>query len=223
MRLNKYIALHTTHSRRGADVLISEKRVSVNSHPAEPGLQVTETDVVSIDNIDVTPRAGTQLTTIMLNKPSGYVCSREGQGSKTVYELLPVEFERLNSVGRLDKDSSGLLLLTNDGELANQLTHPRYEKIKVYEVKLEKPLQPLHQQMISGHGIVLDDEPSKFQIEKLDESGTNLRITMHEGRNRQIRRTFYALGYEVTALRRIVFGDYKLNDLPEGEIKIITG
>lgn len=222
MRLNKYIALHTGHSRRGADALISKKRVLVNGRAAKTGQEVTEKDSVTIDKNTISPAAIPDLITVMLNKPRGYVCSREGQGSRTVYELLPARFQNLNSVGRLDKDSSGLLLLTNDGELANLLTHPRYEKVKVYDIKLSKALQPLHRQMINEHGIVLEDGPSKLQIEKLDELGKSLRITMREGRNRQIRRTFRALGYEVNTLHRVLFGDYKLEDLRPGEIKIIS-
>lgn len=220
MRLNKFIALHTQHSRRGADSLISEKRVEINGRLAEPGQEVNENDTVSIDKINVNRRSG-QAVTVKLNKPRGYVCSREGQGSKTVYELLPVELQHLNSVGRLDKDSSGLLLLTNDGELANRLTHPRYEKIKVYEVKLDKPLLPGHRQTLNSNGVELEDGLSQLQIENLGDTGADLRVTMREGRNRQIRRTFHALNYEVTELHRVSFGKYELNGLKPGKIKIM--
>ena len=158
----------------------------------------------------------------MFNKPVGYICSRDGQGNQTIYDILPEEWQRLNSIGRLDKDSSGLLLLTNDGELANQLTHPRYQKTKVYEVRLNKPLAPLHQQMISDHGISLSDGISKLLIEKLDDEGRELKITMHEGRNRQIRRTFGSLGYDVTRLHRTHFGNYSLGVMKSGEYKVIN-
>lgn len=207
-RLNKYIAQHTETSRRGADDIIAAGRVTVNGLPAAPGQLITEQDMVSIDNTTLRP-SKQPITTILLNKPVGYVCSRNGQGSKTIYELLPANLVHLNSVGRLDKQSSGLLLMTNDGQLANELTHPRYQKIKIYEVALDKPLQPLHQQMISDYGLTLDDGLSKFQIERLD-GDRQLVVTMHEGRNRQIRRTFNALGYEVAKLHRIVFGNYRL-------------
>jgi 23S rRNA pseudouridine2605 synthase len=122
----------------------------------------------------------------------------------------------LKPVGRLDKDSSGLLLMTNDGNLANELTHPSYRKNKVYEVTLDKPLQPLHRQMISDHGVMLDDGPSKFELERLADE-TTWQVTMHEGRNRQIRRTFAGLGYEVIGLNRIRFGDYRLAELSPGQ------
>jgi 23S rRNA pseudouridine2605 synthase len=159
----------------------------------------------------------------MLNKPVGYVCSRNGQGSKTVYDLLPPEYQQLKTVGRLDKDSSGLLLLTNDGQLAQELTHPSQQKRKVYEVTLDKPLQPLHRQMISDHGVSLEDGPSKLELERQhDGDDTKWIVTMHEGRNRQIRRTFAALGYEVIQLHRTKFGNYQLGTLQKGKLKALS-
>ncbi|MEK7152847.1 MAG: pseudouridine synthase, partial [Patescibacteria group bacterium] len=143
--------------------------------------------------------------------PAGYVVSREGQSSKTIYDLLPAELKHLKPIGRLDKDSSGLLLLTNDGILAHQLTHPRFQKVKVYELALDQPLQPLHRQMIHDIGIQLEDGPSKLILERLQEGNEKRwRVTMREGRNRQIRRTFAALGYRVIRLRRTHFGSYTL-------------
>jgi 23S rRNA pseudouridine2605 synthase len=113
--------------------------------------------------------------------------------------------------------------LTNDGDLANQLTHPSYKKVKIYEVALDEPLQPLHRQMISDNGIKLDDGPSKLQIERLmEDNDRRWKITMSEGRNRQIRRTFEALGYTVKTLHRVQFGDYRLNNLPPGKVRVIS-
>ncbi len=166
MRLNKFIAASTVLSRRAADAAINDGRVTVNSLPPKQGVDIADTDEVRLDGELISPRQGH--TTIMLNKPVGYVCSRDGQGSHTIFELLPAEYQRLQPIGRLDKDSSGLLLLTDDGEFANQLTHPRYEKAKIYEVTLDKPLEPLHQQMISDHGINLEDGLSRFSISKID-------------------------------------------------------
>lgn len=221
IRLNKYIAMHTEFSRRAADELIHRNRVLVNDQPVIPGVGVEEGDIVKVDDVIIGATGDVTLTTIIMNKPIGFVCSRDGQGSRTIYELLPEELQNLNSVGRLDKNSSGLLLLTNDGQLANQLTHPRYEKTKVYEVSLDKPLTPLHQQMISDFGIQLEDGISKLLIEKQDSSALHLTITMHEGRNRQIRRTFESLGYTVTKLHRTIFGTYHLNNLPSGQITTV--
>lgn len=212
MRINKYVAQATGLSRRAADQAIEQGRVQINGQTATLGSKITPDDRVTLDKRPVTPAVK---TTIILNKPTGYVTSRDGQGAKTIYDLLPAEFEALKPVGRLDKDSSGLLLLTNDGELANQLTHPRYSKTKIYEIKLNKPLGPLHQQMISDHGIQLDDGNSKLSLQKLN-SDQNWQVTMSEGRNRQIRRTFEALGYEVAQLNRTAFGQYKLGNLQKG-------
>ncbi len=137
--------------------------------------------------------------------------------------LLPTELHSLKPIGRLDKDSSGLLLLTNDGNLAHELTHPSFRKTKVYEVELDKPLTPLHHQMIHDIGITLEDGVSILQLEKLSNTGTSWRVTMHEGRNRQIRRTFDALGYDVSRLHRIRFGKYDLGKLELGTYeKVLT-
>lgn len=213
-------------SRRKADEAIAAGRVNVNGALAEPGQEISGSDNVTLDDRAITPAVK---ATIMLHKPVGYVVSRNGQGSKIVYDLLPPEYQRLNPVGRLDKNSSGLLLLTNDGDLANELTHPRHQKVKVYEVGLDKPLEPLHQQMISGYGIMLEDGLSKLSLQKLETSNQKIEekqlvpssyflVSMTEGRNRQIRRTFAALGYEVMRLHRVRFGKYALGDLEPGHI-----
>jgi 23S rRNA pseudouridine2605 synthase len=218
MRINKYVALASNLSRRQADAAISEGRVLVNGVTPEVGQAIAPDDTVTLDGRAITPPVK---TTIMLNKPVGYVCSRDGQGSQTIYDLLPPQYQHLNPVGRLDKDSSGLLLLTNDGDLANELTHPSKQKQKVYEVTLDKPLEPLHQQMISDHGITLEDGLSKFMIEKPTDNAAQLVVTLHEGRNRQIRRTFQALGYKIIKLHRTHFGPYALGALRRQEYRLL--
>ena len=217
MRLNKFIAASSDLSRRGADKLIEAGRVSINGHVAEQGQDVGPTDVVALEGQVL--HAPVSTTTIMLNKPPGIVVSRDGQGSETIYDVLPPEYQQLNPVGRLDKYSSGLLLLTNDGALTQELTHPSHGKIKVYEVFLDKALQPLHRQMISDHGITLEDGVSKLELERKTE-GDDIAwiVRMHEGRNRQIRRTFDALGYRVTHLHRTHFGTYALGSLESGSV-----
>lgn len=218
MRLNKFIASATDLSRRKADEVIASGKVLVNGQPAGQGQDVAETDVVTLEGREL--HAPVLHTTIMLNKPTGVVVSRHGQGSDTIYDILPYEYHRLNPVGRLDKNSSGLLLLTDDGDLANELTHPSRQKIKIYEVTLDKPLQPLHRQMISDLGLQLEDGLSKLQLERQREGDdTAWIVTMHEGRNRQIRRTFEALGYAVTRLHRTQFGPYTLNGLEPSKSK----
>jgi 23S rRNA pseudouridine2605 synthase len=220
MRINRFIALATGISRRAADKTIEQGRVNINGAPAQAASQAGQADNVTLDGKKIT--ASEAATTIILNKPAGYVVSRDGQGSKTIYDLLPTELHSLKPVGRLDKDSSGLLLLTNDGKLAHELTHPSFQKIKIYEVELNKPLQPLHRQMIAEMGIQLDDGSSKLGLERLEE-GNDLawRVTMHEGRNRQIRRTFAALGYDVIRLHRTQFGNYQLSGLLAGQYKSV--
>lgn len=257
MRINRYIASASALSRRAADAAIKAGRVQINGRTAEQGAAVSETDVVTLDGRVLTPAVS--VTTIIFNKPVGYVCSRDGQGSPTIYDILPSEYTPLNPVGRLDKDSSGLLLLTNDGQLAQKLSHPRYAKTKVYAITLSKPLEPLHQQIITDYGVTLEDGPSRFLVTKIEpahsagasekrageeraagehsEAGTSGRgkpllkneggstssvyqITMTEGRNRQIRRTFAALGYTVTKLHRTHFGAYTLGNLPPGKVRV---
>jgi 23S rRNA pseudouridine2605 synthase len=219
MRINKFVASATGLSRRKADELIARGDVTVNGQRPSSGYDVTSSDDVKLGS---TSLSLPEKTTIMLNKPVGYVVSRDGQGSRTIYELLPAEYQQLKPVGRLDKNSSGLLLLTNDGDLAQELTHPSRQKTKVYEVTLYKALTPLHHQMISDYGIKLDDGPSKLQLTRQrDGDDTAWTVTMHEGRNRQIRRTFAALSYEVKTLHRTNFGNYALQNLESGQIKTI--
>jgi 23S rRNA pseudouridine2605 synthase len=217
MRINRFVATATGLSRRTVDTLITQGQVRVNDTPAKVGQDITPDDVVTYNGKTLRVSENMQFQTILLNKPAGYVCSRNGQGSRTIYDLLPEKLHRLKPVGRLDKDSSGLLLLTDDGDLAHQLTHPSFRKIKTYEIVLDKPLTPLHRQMISDHGVQLEDGPSKLQLErKADGIDTLWQITMHEGRNRQIRRTFEALGYNILKLHRTTFGPYTLDNLRAG-------
>jgi 23S rRNA pseudouridine2605 synthase len=220
MRINRFVAAATGLSRRAADSAIKGGQVTVNGQLPAIGQEITPEDVVTLDG---QPLQRAKLQTILLHKPAGYVTSREGQGSRTIYELLPIELHHLKPVGRLDKDSSGLLLLTNDGDLAQQLTHPSHQKTKLYELELDIPLQPLHRQMISDIGVRLDDGPSQLQLERLNDGNDKAwRVTMHEGRNRQIRRTFAALGYTVTKLHRTDFGMYRLDGLPSGKYRPIS-
>lgn len=203
-------------SRRAADQAIADGRVQVNGQQVTAGQQITDSDVVTLDGTKLA--AAADLQTIMLNKPAGYVVSRDGQGSDTMYDLLPPELHHLKPIGRLDKYSSGLLLLTNDGALAEKLAHPRYQKTKVYEVELATPLAPEDRLKIEKTGVMLEDGPSTFRLEPLgqDSSNRKWKVTMHEGRNRQIRRTFTAIGNHVSKLHRTQFGDYTLSDIRPG-------
>ena len=265
IRLNKFLAERLGVSRREADDLISAGKVFIDGKRAVLGARIDKNNKVCY-NKKIIPFE-TDFLYIAFNKPVGYVCSRRAQGSApTLYELLPKEYQKLKTVGRLDKDSSGLILLTNDGDFAYQMTHPKFHKEKVYEVELDRPLEPLHQQMISDYGIMLDDGPSRFLIVR-DETETPLSkgvrslakrevapparaarplgrelpqangpgeraprktasqpryiVKLSEGRNRQIRRTFAALGYRVTSLHRTQFGPYQLSSLKPGDCAII--
>lgn len=216
-RINKLLAHATGMSRREVDNAITAGRITVNGTTAIMGAQVSATDDVRLDNKPIS--AQTAYTYLVLHKPVGYVCSRRPQGEyPTIYELLETGQKALKPVGRLDRDSSGILLLTDDGDFAHRMTHPKFQKRKVYEVVLDHDLEPLHQQMINDHGIALEDGESRLTLERLsDDNRLGWRVVMSEGRNRQIRRTFLALGYTVTKLHRTDFGPYALGDLAPGK------
>lgn len=219
LRLNKYLALQLGISRREADALIEKGKVRINDKQASLGARFTNDDTVTVHGKEL--GAKTSYRYIAFNKPVGYVCSRKAQGdTPTIYSLLPDDFFPLKPVGRLDRDSSGLILLTNDGDFAYHMTHPKFRKTKMYTVTLNKELEPLHQQMVSDYGVQLEDGKSQFMLSRLSEANRKeWEITMSEGRNRQIRRTFAALGYEVMKLHRTHFGPYAIDDLPIGHFK----
>lgn len=222
MRLNKYIAHATGVSRRQADEIIESGSVSVNGATAGLGRSINEdTDVVLLGGKVL--KLPKEATTILMNKPVGYVCSRraQGKGVKTIYELLSDEYKTLKTVGRLDKDSSGLIMLTDDGDLAFQLTHPKYHKEKQYLVALDKNLSVTDDRLISDNGVEIGDGLSRLGLECLNNNRHTWRVTMSEGRNRQIRRTFAALGYTVVKLHRIKFGEYEIGELKAGEVRRI--
>ncbi len=225
LRLNKFLAERIGVSRREADELISAGKITVDGKVASLGFCLP-----APENLDNFPKVcyngkivplSADFLYLAFNKPVGYVCSRRAQGdAPTLYDLLPKEYRKLKTVGRLDKDSSGLILLTNDGDFAFRMTHPKFRKTKVYEIELDRPLEPLHQQMISDYGIEISDGISKFKIIK-NETPASYIVILHEGRNRQIRRTFAALGYTVVKLHRTQFGKYELGDLEPGKYVII--
>ena len=214
MRINQFIARQTGVSRRQADKLINTGQITINGQKALIGQVVAQNDEVSLGD---KPLNITATVTIMLNKPIGFVCSRRGQGARTVYELLPEEFNTLKTIGRLDKNSSGLILLSNDGKLAYELTHPSRQKNKKYIVELNAEMNKTDLKKLIK-GIMLDDGLSNFKsVKNLDNN--QLELWMGEGRNRQIRRTMAALGYKVVKLHRLQFGPYDLGRLAPGHYK----
>lgn len=231
IRLNKFLAERLGIARREADDLIVRGKVFVGEKKAELGEKIDETAQVRMDGKAI-PFENKYIY-LAFNKPAGYVCSKRRQGeAPTVYELLPKRYQGLKTVGRLDKDSSGLILFTNDGDFAFEMTHPKFLKTKLYQVELNSSLEPLHQQLIADFGIQLNDGISRLGLVKLEDDeffdgtrsrGTRTRflVEMSEGRNRQIRRTFAALGYDVVKLHRIQFGKYRLGGLKPGKLELV--
>ncbi len=214
MRVNKFVARATGMARRKADSLIEGGQIVVNNKPAIIGQQLKESDEVTL--------AGKALHIpdykyLLLNKPVGYVCSRQSQrGEKTVYNLLPPSYRHLKLVGRLDKDSSGAILLTDDGDFAHQLMHPGGGKSKLYKVELDRPLKEEDINLIES-GVALEDGVSKMRVISHDKSKVELEL--REGRNRQIRRSFAPLGYEVVKLHRQKFAKFSVSKLGTGKYR----
>jgi 23S rRNA pseudouridine2605 synthase len=217
-RINKYVAQITSLSRRAVDGLILNEQIKLNGQVARLGDIVNDGDQV-LYNDKVLEANTIPKILILVNKPTGYVCSRAGQGSKTIYELLPDKYQDLKTVGRLDKESSGLILLTNDGDLNNRLSHPSFNKSKIYEVRINKPMNEEDKVRIENGNILLDDKPSSFMLRSLSDDLKFWEVVIQEGRNRQIRRTFYTLGYTVTHLKRTQFDKYKLDALAVGKYR----
>lgn len=221
LRLNKHIALQLGISRREADDYIDRGYVKVNGIVVSLGARIAKNDEIIVNGKLLA--SDTPFKYLAFHKPNGYVCSRRSQGGlPTIYDILPTEYHDLKTVGRLDFNSSGLILLTNDGDFTYRMTHPKFTKTKIYKVRLDHELEPLHQQMISDYGVQLEDGPSKLMLERLsNDNRTEWRVTMSEGRNRQIRRTFASLGYEVKKLHRTNFGNYSIDDIQPGAFKIV--
>lgn len=223
MRLQKYLARSGIASRRASEKLIEEGRVSVNGQVVSVlGSSVDETcDKVCVDGKEVSLINETE--TYMLNKPVGYVTTMsDPQRRPTVKDFvdkanLPGGFP----VGRLDIDTSGLLLLTNDGNLAHLLSHPSHGIEKTYIAKLDKPFLEKHLKNLEA-GIDIGDFITSRAEASYEFDNLHIRLTIHEGKNRQVRRMFKALGYKVVELRRVSYGSLELGDLGRGEIRRLT-
>jgi 23S rRNA pseudouridine2605 synthase len=212
VRINHYIAAASGLSRRAADTAVTAGRVTIDQQPAQLGQSVADDAVVTLDGQVL--RLPVRYEYIMLHKPTGYVTSRVRQGSDpTIYDLLPPAHQRLRPAGRLDRDSSGLLLLSDDGDFIQRLTHPSHHKEKTYELELDRALAAADRQRLE-QGVDLADGPSRLRVTAA--KGPHLTVVLGEGRNRQIRRTLGAVGYGIRRLHRVRVGDYELGDLPEG-------
>lgn len=211
MRLNAYLARAGVASRRGADELIKAGRVTVNGEPGQLNTFVQSRDRVAVDGELV---ALQKLTYLLLNKPAGVVTTaRDPQGRRTVVDLVPAE-PRVVPVGRLDADTTGALLLTNDGQLAHRLAHPRYGVEKTYEATVEGEPDDATLQALRD-GIELDDGPTApARVRRL--APDRLELILHEGRNRQVRRMLEVVGHPVTHLRRSAYAGLTLEGLEPG-------
>jgi 23S rRNA pseudouridine2605 synthase len=219
VRLNRFLAAAGVGSRRHCDELITAGRVTINGKICtDLSVHPDARDHVKVNGKLVHVAA---LLTIMLHKPAGFVSTRRDPHVRdTVFDLLPAKFSRLFNIGRLDAQTEGLLLLTNDGDLAQRLTHPRYKIEKEYEVTLDRPWDPKFASKLL-RGIFLDGE--RARIARLHSvSPVRLRVVLRQGINRQIRRMFEVVGYHVKNLIRVRIGNIRLGDLPRGHWRALT-
>ncbi len=222
VRLNKYIASTGFCSRRKADEYIEAGKVMVNSKIiTELGFIISEKDRVMIGNKLIKPQP---LVYIRYYKPAGYITTMDDEkGRKTIYDLLPEEVQNLKPVGRLDKDSTGLLILTNDGDFINDLTHPAIKVPKVYKVTAQGKLN-LNDLEIMEKGIEIEKGQIAFALARIIEfegKNTVLEMVLHQGLNRQIRKMLDSLGHPVITLKRLSMGPVDLQGLKRGQFKYI--
>jgi 23S rRNA pseudouridine2605 synthase len=218
VRLAKYLAHGGVASRRKAEEIVAAGRITVGGEVVrDPAHDVGEGDEVRVDGslVEAEPRE-----VWAVNKPAGVVSTAREPGSRPAVVSLVDSTARLYPVGRLDADSTGLLLLTNDGALANRLTHPRYEVPKAYRVKLRRPpAEGDLRRLVSG--VELDDGPTApAEVRQLDEQ--EIEIVLREGRNRQVRRMTEAIGNEVVVLQRVRFGSIRLGELAPGQSRRLS-
>jgi 23S rRNA pseudouridine2605 synthase len=221
VRLAKHLAHSGVASRRAAEAMIGAGRVTVDGATiTDPARDVTGAEAIAVDGEPV--GAAPRRVVYVLHKPAGVVSTaHDTHGRPTVVDLVPAAGTRLYPVGRLDAETTGLILLTNDGALANHLTHPRYEVPKTYRAKVANP--PVGERALQRlrAGIELDDGPTApAQARRLRPDV--LELTIREGRKRQVRRMCEAVGHPVLALRRVAFGPLALGDLPAGAHRRLT-
>ena len=226
MRLQKYMALCGVAARRKCEDMIRDGRVTVNGRMiTQMGPQVEEGDVVAVDGAVIAPE--TQKRYILYHKPAGEVTTvSDEKGRETVMDRFAGFPVRLYPVGRLDYDSEGLLLLTNDGELAQRLTHPSCEVQKVYLARVSGNLSPDALRSLRRGVFMEGDErrtcPAQVRVVREESLFSDVLVTIHEGRNRQVRRMFEAVGHKVLLLRRVRFGPLELGGLSRGQWRELT-
>lgn len=214
IRLQKFLSQAGVASRRSSEELIVGGRVSINGRVAtELGVRVQPSDDVRVDGKRIRPAASQWYA---LHKPRGYMSTRsDPQGRQTLYDLVPPPMRRLFYVGRLDFDSEGLVLLTNDGDTAHRLLHPRYGVDREYDVELDEQIDDAALEQLRL-GVQLDDGRARARTVRR-KGGRRVVLTLQEGRKREVRRMFAELGYRVIRLRRVRYGPIRLGDLPMGE------
>ncbi len=224
MRINKFLADKGIASRRHADEMISAGRIVVNGVVATLGANVEDGDEILVDGV-LLEKTEKKEEYYLMNKPKGVVCTvSDDRGRKTVMDLLPENVGRVFPVGRLDYSTEGLLILTNDGDLAYRLTHPMTEIPKTYMAKIEGTLMEKDLNPIRS-GVELDGvmtKKCKAHIIETNKSYTKVHITITEGKNRQVRRMFESIGRTVSLLRRVSIGQLKLTGLDRGQIRPLT-
>lgn len=225
MRINKYIADAGICSRRAADKLIQEGRVKVNNKVVnELGLDIGPDDVVIVDGKPITNVI--EYVYYIVNKPKGYLSTAsDDRDRKTVLDLVPDKSNRLYPVGRLDYDTEGLLIITNDGDLTYKLTHPSLEIEKTYIANVKGVLRP-DQLTALRTGVILDDgyktKKAKVKVLDIKNDVSRVEITIHEGKNREIRRMFEALHVDVKMLKRVSMGPITVSGLDRGECRKLS-
>lgn len=217
-RLNKYLASCGIGSRRACDALVQEGHVEVNGKPClNPAERVEPTDFVKVDGRRVQEK---QTTTVMFHKPRGYVCTREDElGRDTIYKVLPITLQHLHHVGRLDRDSEGLLILTNDGDLSQALMHPSKSVEKEYIVTSNQPVLNEHLDMFLSGVFVEKVRMKAKEVSRL--SSRRFRMVLETGLKRQIRMMFLTLGYQVQKLVRVRIGTLDVAGLPVGACRLL--
>lgn len=223
IRLNRYIAENSEYSRRSADELILEGKVCVNGKVIkELGSKISSKDKISIDGKDIKKK---NYEYYIFHKPAGFITTKSDEKSrKTIYDILPENFKLLNPCGRLDKASSGLLIMTNDGELLQNLTHPKIHVAKVYKVSIKGKLSEGDIYKLVNGIEIEEGKVAYAEVELLDfDKGiSSLKITLYQGFNRQIRKMMEKLGKEVVALKRISHGTITLQGIEKGQFRKIT-
>tara|TARA_B110000116_G_scaffold266454_2_gene277219 strand:- start:372 stop:1097 length:726 start_codon:yes stop_codon:yes gene_type:complete len=219
IRLNKFISKSGLCSRREADVFISNGRVSVNDNKViKMGILVNKNDLVKVDNKRIFPE---KKIYVLLNKPKDFITTnKDTHNRKIVINLIKGVKERIFPVGRLDRKTTGLLLLTNDGELAKKLIHPSHKIKKIYSIELDKPITKTDFNKIND-GIKIDNEKINFDKITLINNKKELGVEIHIGKNRIIRKIFESLNYKVIKLDRVMFGPLTKKDLPRGKWKFL--